>query len=353
MQDLNVEMNGFYQDILGQPAALRNLLNLYNPATGKALPAIPVPAAPLLTGMGSSYHAALAASICLHSRGIRAQAMETTHLIYYGGPILNRCREVIYLSQSGASGEVIPFIDRLECGRVFLAITNDPNSPLAQRGDHVLSIAAQTETLVACKTYLNSLALLWLLIRAWTGATDGSEYASLESVAAGLEAILSQKQELTAAWMDYLGDTSTIICTGQGPHTATAMQAAQTLAEWCKVPAIGLSAGALRHGFIEVAGPGVGAIIFSGDGPAQAASRRLAQELAGLGARTVLVENGFSHFMQPADRALPPERSASGLDEFLTLLTDLLPVQLFSVALAQQRGLPPRFRYLDKVVRDL
>jgi glutamine---fructose-6-phosphate transaminase (isomerizing) len=353
MQDLNVETNGFYQDILGQPAALRSLLTLYNPTAGMALPTIPAPAAPLLTGMGSSYHAALATSICLHSRGIRAQAMETTHLIYYGGPILKRCREVIYLSQSGASGEVIPFIDRLECGRVLLAITNDTSSPLALRADHVLSIAVQQERLVACKTYLNSLALLWLLIRLWTGETDGNEHAALESVAERLEMVISQEQELNAAWLDFLGDASTIICTGHGPHVATALQAAQTLAEWCKVPAIGLSAGALRHGFIEVAGPGIGAIIFSGQGPAQAASRRLAQELAGYGTRTILVENGLSHFLSPAENAFPSAESTSGFDEFLALLLDILPVQLFSVALAKARGLPPRFRYLDKVVQDL
>ena len=49
MQDANPEMNGFYQDILGQPAVLCSLLRLYNPATGKALPAIPAPATPSLT----------------------------------------------------------------------------------------------------------------------------------------------------------------------------------------------------------------------------------------------------------------------------------------------------------------
>ena len=37
---------------------------------------------------------------------------------------------------------------------VLLAITNDASSPLALRGDHVLSIAVEKETLVACKTYL-------------------------------------------------------------------------------------------------------------------------------------------------------------------------------------------------------
>jgi glucosamine--fructose-6-phosphate aminotransferase (isomerizing) len=114
-----------------------------------------------------------------------------------------------------------------------------------------------------------------------------------------------------------------------------------------------MSAGALRHGFIEVTGPGVGVVIFSGNGPAQEASYRLAQELAGYGARTVLVENGGSHFMQPGKETLPSPGAASELDEFLALLLDILPVQLFSVALAQQRGLPPRFRYLDKVVQDL
>jgi glucosamine--fructose-6-phosphate aminotransferase (isomerizing) len=359
-------LNAFYLDILSQPAALRGLLSEYNPGSDRALSSIPCPSTPIFTGMGSSYHAALAASIYLHNLGVRAQAMETTHLLYYGGPILERCREVIYLSQSGASAEVIPFIDRLECGRVFLAITNNLDSPLARRAEHVLPLGVLEETLVASKTYLNSLALLWLLARFWTGKADGSEFEQLEHVAACLETALEHEKATTAAWLDFFKEAHTLICTGHGPHVATALQAAQTLAEWTKIPALGLSAGALRHGFVEVAAPGVGVIVFSGSGPAQAVSLRLAGELASYGARALLVENGRSFAVRPLRHR--PLAGGSGseftlepmpgeefqlADEFLALLLDILPVQLFSVALAQQRGIPPGFRYLEKVVHDL
>jgi len=359
-------LNAFYTDILSQPAALQRLLSEYNPGSERTLSSIPCPNAPILTGMGSSYHAMLAASICLQSHGVRAQAMETTTLLYYGGPILEGCREVIYLSQSGASAEVIPFIDRLECGRVFLAITNDLESPLARRGEHVLSLGVLEESLVASKTYLNSLALLWLLVRLWTGMTDGTELERLEHVAAYLKTALGHEKATTSAWLDFFKDTHTIICTGHGPHVATALQAAQTLAEWAKTPALGISAGALRHGFVEVVAPGVGVIVFSGSGPTQAVSLRLAQELASYGARALLVEDGRSFAVRlqrdgssavDAARDLTlepmPGEKFQVTDEFLALLVDILPLQLFSVALAHQRGIPPGFRYLEKVVHDL
>ena len=146
---------------------------------------------------------------------------------------------------------------------------------------------------------------------------------------------------------------STIICSGYGPHISTALQSAQTLAEWCKVPAMGLSAGALRHGFIEVAGPGVGAIIFSGDGPTQAASRRLAQELASYGAR--------QRTGREWDQSFHTTSRACGCLHGARLWIGRVPLSVAghpACATLQRRpgqgarAPPPRFRYLDKVVQD-
>jgi glucosamine--fructose-6-phosphate aminotransferase (isomerizing) len=72
---------------------------------------------------------------------------------------------VIGVSQSGASPDVVAVLaEARKQNRPTLAITNDPNSPLALSADSVLQLHAGEERAVAAtKTYLNSIAAIALL----------------------------------------------------------------------------------------------------------------------------------------------------------------------------------------------
>jgi fructoselysine-6-P-deglycase FrlB-like protein len=228
-----------------------------------------------------------------------------------------------------------------------IAITNEEGSSLARRSDFLLPLVVNAESTVATRTYLNSLAVIWLLACHWTGCDLLSSFASLDNVAQRLDSLLAHSSRIAKYWLDQLSEVQSLIFTGYGPHAATARQAAQTVAEWAKIPAMGISTGALRHGFIELAAERTAFILFAPPGRTLELARQLAADLEGIRARVITVENGWTSGMENQ----PPP--AETLDEFLSPLLDIIPVQLFCEAMAVQRGNQPGFRYLSKVVRQL
>src|SRR5688500_7939348 len=102
-------MDTYRSEILEQPAALRRLADYYADGEGRdLLRRLPRPHTLLLAGMGASYHAAWASTYYAHSLHLRAAAVEATDLVYYSGALLAAETTLVYLSQSGESGEVAP-----------------------------------------------------------------------------------------------------------------------------------------------------------------------------------------------------------------------------------------------------
>lgn len=338
-------MNAFHDEIAAQPGALRDLIAWYRDGGGMArLQAVPPPNAPIMTGMGASWHALLATLPHLSRYGVAACAPEATDLVFYGAPLLQQAQQLVFVSQSGQSAEVEPILHNLPNNRVALAVTNNLDSMLAQHADHVLPLCAGSETTVATKTYLNSLATLWLLARHWGGVLNKSDLDILAAVADACQQIVEHGAESAAQWLDRLQPMQTLVFLGHGPHLATARQAALMLHEWAKLPARSDSIGGFRHGPIEIVQPGVGVVLFTAPGPAHASALALAQELRDYGAEVLVVEYGQIH-----DGTLPM-LVHENIDEFLAPMLDAVPAQLFAEALARQRGVPPGFRYIGKVV---
>jgi glucosamine--fructose-6-phosphate aminotransferase (isomerizing) len=334
-------------DIVQQPAALRAAIGFYSSGEGAArLAAAPTERAPILTGMGASYHAALAIAPYFHSLGIPALAVEATDLLYYGQALLQERRPLIFISQSGKSAEVAAVADALPGGAALLAVTNEAESLLAQRAQLVLPTLAGKESGVATKTYLNCLALLWLLARRWGGAPGDGGADLLEQVASECERLVADADASAARWLDALGPAERLVFAGHGPHLASARQAAMMLAERARVAAIGMGVGAFRHGPIEIAQADLGAVIFAPPGRSSDSAAALAAELAGYGARVLIVENGRT-------RGVGEPAAEHRVDEFLSPLLDVLPAQVFADALARKLGVGPGFRYIGKVIARL
>ncbi|HEU5101443.1 MAG TPA: SIS domain-containing protein [Roseiflexaceae bacterium] len=335
-------------DIMQQPAALRAAIDYYASGEGAArLAAAPIERAPILTGMGGSYHAALATAAHFHSLGVPALAVEATELVFYSQVLLQERRPLVYISQSGASAEVAAIGESLPAGTALLAVTNNLDSPLAQHADLALPILAGTESGVATKTYVNSLAVLWLLARRWGGAQAGGG-PILDQVAAEYERLLASANAIAERWLDVLGSAERLVYVGHGPHMATARQAAMMLAERARVAAIGTGVGAFRHGPIEIAQPGLSVAIFAPYGRSRVSALGIAADLASYGARVLVVEHG---------RARTPDEPASaenpGIDEFLAPMIDVIPAQLFADAVARKLGVGPGFRHIGKVTTQL
>jgi glucosamine--fructose-6-phosphate aminotransferase (isomerizing) len=335
--------NAFYNEIMQEPEALRALIRAPQPD----LPVLSSNETLLLTGMGASYHAAWAMSFYAHSLGLRASVIEAADLVNYSASLLaaNGMR-LVFVSQSGMSAEVAPLAELLPAGVSLTAVTNDPQSLLPRRASAVRLLHAGTETFVACKTYVNTLAALWLMIRQLGGRLDGSEVDTLARLADAVEALVTRSEAIAQTWIRALDGCKSLLYLGHGMHAATARNCAMMCNEWAKFPAAYASIAAYRHGFIESADADVGYVIFAPPGKTQASALALARELESYGARVVLVGNGSSGTL-----AQPPE--AAGVDEYLSPLIDVIPAQLFAEAYARHRGIPPAFRHISKVTTTL
>jgi glutamine---fructose-6-phosphate transaminase (isomerizing) len=344
---MTADTSQFFAEIAGQPRALRQLAAFYAGAEGRALlGSVPSEPPTLLLGMGASHHSGLIAAQGLRQRGRLTEALEATEALYGDAGLLERAASVVYVSQSGASGEVLPLLKRLGANTHVTALTNDAQSPLAQRAQVVLPLLAGEEHTVATKTWTNSLALLWLLQQRWTGGLASEAFAQLEQVAAYMAETVADAPALAERWTAQLGQARALAVIGAGTQAITARHAAMVIMEWLKVPAVSASVGAFRHGPIEIAQPGVGVIMFAAPGPAYASSCQLAQELEDYGTSVLLVEQGRTRRLSEPARGepLPP------LDSALLPIVDMLPVQLFAEALARARGQTPGFRHIEKVV---
>ncbi|HSM25662.1 MAG TPA: SIS domain-containing protein, partial [Anaerolineaceae bacterium] len=287
--------NPFYRDILNQPDALRNLIHYYSDDVGRELltkTTINSAENLILTGMGASYHAIMSVLPILHLNKIPAIAIESTDLMNYSIKGLAENSTIIFASQSGASGEVLPIVQQTDN---VIAVTNDDQSPLAQNSRSLFPIiAGVSESGVACSTYCNMIATLWILTRAWTKTREMHDWDRLYQIADRLELLLKKAPEMIEKWMEIFQNETTPIFIGHGPHYATARQTAMMLGEWAKLPAISYGLGAFRHGPIEFFKPGTGVIIFSSPGISQTSAYTLATELSELKANVLLVENGFT-----------------------------------------------------------
>jgi glucosamine--fructose-6-phosphate aminotransferase (isomerizing) len=341
-------MLNLIDELIQQPAALREMIAYYK----KGIHLFDIfdeskPYHYVFTGMGASYHAAWIGALHLNSLGIPATAVEATDLFNYSAEQFGPDCCLVYISQSGSSGEVSLLQERLRPGFSLVAITNHSDSPLAQLASLVLPMMSGEESLIASKTYLNPLAILWLSARRKAGCLTGNEWERLEKVADRVEEIYALAEE-TGKLLDQSFDLrAPLLFLGHGPGAATARQASMILSEWAKVPAYNFGIGAFRHGFIEAVQPGVGAVVFASPGRTQDSARKLAGEVSEYGARVLRVENG-SLF-----RAADTSASVLGVDEFLAPILDILPFQIWTERLARARGIEPGFRYISKVVRSL
>lgn len=335
----------FFDELSGQPQALRRLADHYASPAGRARLAqcsTSVPA--LLVGMGASHHAGLLAAHALRQRGQAVAALEAAEVLYEPTGVLAQARDLVYVSQSGASGEVQPLLDRLPAGARVIALTNDDRSLLAQRAHMRLPLLAGPEETVATKTMTNSVALLWLLVQQWTEGLEDTDFGVLHALADDLQHTLDQAPALSDQWLAELGQARAYVTIGVGLQAITARHTAMILMEWLKVPALSASLGAFRHGPIEIAQPGLGFVLFAAPGPAYASTCRLASELTDYGASVLLVEQGR------ARRAAEPAALALPLPSVLSAILDSLPLQIFAESLARNRGPKPGFRHIAKVV---
>lgn len=338
-------MEKIQQEIRQQPESLRALLKYYSGNEGRSLlSAVSAGSTPLFFGMGASFHAAEIAALHCNRAGRAARAIEAEDLIGMPDSFIEQFHPLIYISQSGESAEVAPLLERLNPDRLA-AVTNNPQSILARGAKWVLPLCAGEETLIASKTYVNSQALLWLLVRSMFSLSDGSEAKAIEKINRRVQLILDGSSAVLEPWQALMDEVGPILFIGRGEHAISARHAAMMMAEWAKKPVQYLSLGSFRHGFIELSEPGVGVVIFASSDAGLKMELDLAGELDDYGVNALLAVDGNPR------RLREPMPNPGGFDPVLSTILDVIPAQLWAADLAQ-RFLPNTgFRHMKKIMK--
>jgi glucosamine--fructose-6-phosphate aminotransferase (isomerizing) len=243
---------------------------------------------------------------------------------------------VVGISQSGQSPDIVEVIaEGRRQGRPTLAITNAAQSPLARTADYHLDIHSGPERAVAAtKTYTASLAALALLSTAFSGNED--HRAQLEQVPNFMQQALTSLSHIPqrAERYRYMDHCAVI---GRGFNYATAFEIALKVKEMNRIITEPYSSADFRHGPIAVVKEDFPVIIIAPHGAAAEDIRLLTEDLRKLGAELLVIsEDGNLLSMAHLPMPLP-----DGLPEWLTPLVAVMAGQLFSLGMAQAKGLDP------------
>lgn len=302
----------------------------------------------VLTGMGSSHYAAYSTWRAL--LGVYPTWwVPTSELLDLPGLVDDKTLLWV-TSQSGASGETVELLDRLDQGtrpHTILATTNELDSPLGSHADIVLNICSGEEHTVTTKSYINTCVVHAYASRQLSGKPVDPVLAEAASLQLTVQSILNDP--LPVALVEALRSAHTIAMVGGVVGGITAQTGALITKEASKVAAEGYVGGAFRHGPFEMAGrPELAVVILTGDaGQTSSSLRQLSDDLVARGTRVVTI--GPVQWPGTVNASTP----ATG-GELTQLVTGILRVQQITVALARHNGLVPgQFFHGQKVTSAL
>jgi glucosamine--fructose-6-phosphate aminotransferase (isomerizing) len=303
----------------------------------------------ILTGMGASDSVSIPFEYALLRQGLPVWRVQTSRLL--DTPELIAGRTLLWItSQSGGSAEAVFLLSNLPSRRdvTVVALTNEPGSPLARQADRIILLHSGREATVSCKSYLNSLAGFHRLIARFNGSSDDAAVAQIVETARSLRSIMAapspQIEDLSTRAL--AGTAPRFALIGVGEDSATALTGALILKEASKVAAEGYVGGAFRHGPLELAGPGLTALIFVAGSSDDITTKTLSSDLARTGS---IVVTATTKPYAGAEHIAVPARS-----DFDRMVHGMSVVQRLTVSLARQMGIVPgEFRFGQKVTSQL
>jgi glucosamine--fructose-6-phosphate aminotransferase (isomerizing) len=282
----------------------------------------------LIAGRGSSDNAARYAQYLFgaHNGLGVALAVPSLFTLYDAPPRLSRAL-TIGISQSGQSPDIVSVVREARAqGGITLALSNEPDSPLAQAAEYTLPLLAGRKLAVAAtKTYTAQLFALAMLSAALEANPE--RWLALARVPTWLDQVLDQNANFVPAVSEFR-DASQLIVLGRGFNYSTAFEIALKLKETSYRLAEPYSVADLLHGPVALIDSGFPVMLVA----------RGARILAISDAPEVLTRVKL-HFELPL-----------GVPEWLSPLVSVVPGQLFAGALALSSGENPDHpRGLSKV----
>src|ERR1700693_6280721 len=198
-------MTHFLDDILRQPEELRRALDYLRGAGQNTLQTAAATVMRArhvyLTGIGSSWHAALSVAPLFHQAARPVYMLDASELLPFA--TLPPEAVVIALSRSGRSVEIVNLLAKARESRaIVIGITNSPDGPLAQEAQIAIVVPTKRDHAISVNTYSTLAAAAGALAGSTVGSFDANFVASLIASIAETEPRMTdwRKQIAESAW---------------------------------------------------------------------------------------------------------------------------------------------------------
>lgn len=322
--------------IYAQPGALRLVSRGNGDAIAKAAERLRAMDQVLLTGIGTSWHAALVGELMLAHvgrLGHRARAVHAFDLASSWPAAVARTG-VVAVSHRGSARSVREGLERLVTGQgVGVAVTGKGGDGLP-RADFTLRTVEPEASRAHTVSYTSALTLLALLA-AEVGRDDGFRHA-LDGLPDHLALLLGQE-----SWEEMakrFAGRRRYWFVGGGPNTATALEGALKMTETSYAIASGFNSEQFLHGPLAAMTSDDLVILVAPAGPSHARALDVARAARAVGTPVLaIVEEG--------DREIAPLAAETielaAVPELLTPILAVVPLQLLSYHIALESGANP------------
>jgi glucosamine--fructose-6-phosphate aminotransferase (isomerizing) len=342
-------MTHFLRDILRQPNELKRTIDFLSGAgrlnLDAATTAIRGARHVYLTGIGSSWHAALCAGTLFNLSASPVYLYDAAELLEFAEFPLNAV--VIVISRSGRSIEIVKLLTKArDSGAIVIAITNSPDGPLAQGAQISLAIPIEPDHAISVNTYSTLAATAGILASAAAGTWSAS-------LAAALSALFTRTDAAIPGWQAQVANTSwftrqaVTYFLARGCSTGSCQEARLLWEEGVKSPATAMNTSSFRHGPQEMVAAGARFGMWIDAERMRGQDLAVARDLRKLGAAVMLIGQNIPEDAGDLVFQLP---SAPPGWQFLI---DIIPAQLAAEKLAQLSGVDSdTFLYCSFVVED-
>lgn len=326
-----------FSEIFEQPKIMETMINTQRPNFEDLAHKINhfAPDYVFIAARGTSDNAARYANYLWGSHNHLALALATPSLFtfYHQPPVLNHAL-VVGISQSGQSPDIVSVLrEGKQQGCMTLAITNEPNSPLALAADGVVDLLAGPERAVAAtKTYTAQLLAVAMLSAAMN--PNPQAWEALSQLPRWAEQALSLNEDIARAAQRYTFMRQCVVL-GRGYNYATAFEWSLKLKEMTYTIAEPYSSADFLHGPIAMVERGFPVLAAAPQGLVYENMIELLTTLRQQHqAELVVISNG-ENALSLANTAIPIPKD---VPEWLTPLITILPAQLFAYHLTKARG---------------
>jgi glucosamine--fructose-6-phosphate aminotransferase (isomerizing) len=342
-------MTHFLNDILRQPNTLKRtiefLLGAGRPALDMATAAIRSARHVYLTGIGSSWHAALTAGPLFHLGACPVHLLDVAELLEFA--TIPPDSAIIVISRSGRSVEVVNLLAKVRNrGMTVIGITNSEDGPLTKEAQISIVVPTELDHAISVNTYSTLAATAGILASSVVGSWNSTLGTSLSRA-------VEETASAIAGWQAQIANTpwlapgAVYYFLAHGSSLGSSQEARLLWEEGVKSPATALGTSSFRHGPQEMVTKGARFGVWIEGERMRSQDLAVARDLRKLGASVMLIGR---HLPQDAGDlvlqlpAVPPDWQ---------FLIDIIPAQLAAERLARLSGVDcDSFRFCSFIVED-